>query len=414
MFPASLRARRPALGSLALVLALLGTAAAEGATAVSVDPWWTWGTAEAGGGRAQLVLAVAEAGARVYLGGEFTRMVDPDSGARQARNRLAAIDVASGALTSWNPGADGTVRAMALSPDGTRLYVGGSFNRIDGQTAGRVALLNLATGRVDTRFHADVGGRVRGLALSGGRLYVGGEFDSVEGVPRPKVAALDATTGDLLDWAPPKLGRGRYTGQTGKATPDAAPGNVYDVAVSRDGTTVYAGGNFLDFAGQGGLVAFSAVSGQPLSRQWKVDRPVHDLDIWPADGRTLFAATGGPGGSLYAFRPDSSKPLWTARFDGDAEGVAASRTTVYVVGHYDFVVNRSSDCYRYCPKGSPRRHLAAFGAGTGVLDPWNPTADTSTGPYEVAVGANDLYVAGEFSLINGFYQPGFADFGGRP
>jgi hypothetical protein len=203
---------------------------------------------------------------------------------------------------------------------------------------------------------------------------------------------------------------GRYTGQTGVPTADARSGDVYSLAVPADGSRVYVAGNFIDFAGQGGLLALDAGTARPLSQQWTVGRPVFDLTMSP-DGRTLFAATGGPGGRLYAFHPDKpSDPLWRVSVDGDAVGVAASARTVFLAGHYDFVVGKKSSCYQRCPKGPNRRHLAAFDATTGALDPWNPVADTSTGPFVAAVGAHHLYVGGEFNRIHGKTRPGFAQF----
>lgn len=254
------------LTCVALATAVLGSTAAGAAPAVSIDPATTWGTAGGSEGKAQLVLAIAEVGGRVYLGGEFDKLVPPGGGGSQTRHHLAAIDVGSGDLTPWDPGADGTVRAMVVS--GNRLYVGGDFRRVGGQSARNLAAINLATGEVDSGFHPTVGGRVRSLALDGDRLYLGGDFGSVGGVKRPKVAAVDAGTGAVLNWTPPALGRGRYTGQTGKRTHGASSGNVYSVAVSGGG--VYVAGNFTDFAGQGGLLALDAGTGRPLSQQWEV------------------------------------------------------------------------------------------------------------------------------------------------
>jgi len=153
-----------------------------------------------------------------------------------------------------------------------------------------------------------------------------------------------------------------------------------------------------------------APSGPPTCTA-RIGRPVFDLTMWPGDGRTLFAAAGGPGGRIYAFRPDQpSKPLWSAGVDGDAVGVAASTTTIYLMGHYDFIIPKSSSCFQHCPNGTERRHLVAFDAATGVVDPWNPKANTSTGPFTAAVGAGRLFVGGEFTTINGKTQPGFAQF----
>jgi hypothetical protein len=200
-------------------------------------------------------------------------------------------------------------------------------------------------------------------------------------------------------------------GQTGVPTPDAQSGYTYAVAVPADGSRVYVGGNFIDMGGQGGMVVLDAVTGAPLPQQWTVERPVNDLEVWPGDGTTVFAATGGPGGRIYAFRPSvPTRPLWKAAVDGDAMGVAASNTTVFLAGHYDFIIPKKSTCYQYCPEGTERRHLAAFEADTGMLDPWNPKADTSTGPYTAAVDGDHVFVGGEFNRINGGAQPGYAQF----
>ena len=92
-------------------------------------------------------------------------------------------------------------------------------------------------------------------------------------------------------------------------------------------------------------------------------------------------------------------------------GVAASNTTVFLVGHYDFIVPKKSTLLPVLPRrhGAPpperlRRRPPA------CSDPWNPKADTPTGPYSVAVGGDHVFVGGEFNRINGTAQPGFAQF----
>ena len=101
-------------------------------------------------------------GGTVYVGGMFTEMVPPsgDSAAGVTRNRLAAFDVAGRSLLPWNPDANGIVRAMAASADGTKLYVGGDFNRIGGVSAPKIAILDLATGKVVKTFKSNVKGRM--------------------------------------------------------------------------------------------------------------------------------------------------------------------------------------------------------------------------------------------------------------
>ena len=299
-------------GALALTLIaspLRPDARADSGTSVEASS--TWGTALAADGRAQPVLALAVTGRTVFLGGEFTALVAPGAGAEAAetrtRNHLAALDVESHALLPWDPDADGPVRAMALSADKTKLYVGGDFGHIGGTPAPFLSLVDLSTGQVDPSFRPRLLGRVRALAVAGDRLYVGGHFTSVGGPagvePRSKLAALDALTGELLPWAPPVLGPGRYVGHTGIPTPTESSGDVLSIAVPTDGSRVLVGGTFIDFAGRGGLLVLDAVTAQPLPERWDPQRPVFSLAVSPADGQTVFASAGGPGGRVYAFSP---------------------------------------------------------------------------------------------------------------
>jgi hypothetical protein len=125
------------------------TAGAAGPDSFSSDPNATWGTspsespADSGSDRAGKVLAVAEAGDRVFLAGEFTGLMPPGASTNKARQDtapvvprryLAALDVKTGALLDWDAGVDGPVMALAVSPDGQRLYIGGTFRRV-GSTA---------------------------------------------------------------------------------------------------------------------------------------------------------------------------------------------------------------------------------------------------------------------------------------
>lgn len=396
---------------------------ARAAVGVSTTPDATWGTEVTEENKAARVLTVAASGGRVYLGGDFTHVSPPgskDPAALVSRNHLAAFGDGGTTLADWDPRADGEVRALLASADGRRIYAGGMFKHIGGHRATRLAAIDAATGAPDPAFSPPaLDGVVRALGLSpdGQVLYVGGDFAALTAADgteeaRPHLAALDAVTGALLPWLPPEDAGGRYYGQTG--TKDKLrPGGVYAIAPSGDGTTVHVGGTFLDFGGKSGLVSLDATSGKPTPWQAKVDRPIFGLTLGH-DGRTFYAAAGGAGGRLYAFRPHGPEDgIWEVKTDGDNMAVVETRTTVYLIGHYDYIVDPKSDCYRYCPEGVFRRHLAAFDR-EGKLEDWNPHANTSTGPYTAAADATHLYVAGEFTKINGVRHIGFATFSGTP
>src|SRR3954468_3758295 len=76
----------------------------------------------------------------VYVGGAFS------TANNVARTRLAAFNPTNGALLSWAPTADAQVMAMTLTPDGSKIVVGGQFAKLDGSDAYGMGALDLATG----------------------------------------------------------------------------------------------------------------------------------------------------------------------------------------------------------------------------------------------------------------------------
>ena len=79
------------------------------------------------------------------------------------------------------------VYAMAGSPDGTSLYIGGTFATVNGLAKKSLVKVNLATGAIDTTFKWTFG-QVRDLQYANGKLYVAGSFAR-------GLVAVDPTTG---------------------------------------------------------------------------------------------------------------------------------------------------------------------------------------------------------------------------
>ena len=79
----------------------------------------------------------------------------------------------------------------------TALHVGGSFTLFSGHSIARLAAVNQSTGAVDTSFAAAPSGTVWALALSeeGSKLYAGGPFTTIGEASRPGAAELSATSG---------------------------------------------------------------------------------------------------------------------------------------------------------------------------------------------------------------------------
>ena len=90
--------------------------------------------------------ALATAGGVLYAGGEFTS-VTPPGGSSVARTYLAAFTTTTGQPTSFDPTLNGKVNALAVSPDGSTLYVAGSFTKVNGSTRNHFAAFTVSRAR---------------------------------------------------------------------------------------------------------------------------------------------------------------------------------------------------------------------------------------------------------------------------
>jgi gliding motility-associated-like protein len=170
------------------------------------------------------ITTLEKVGNVLYFGGSFTN-VDGN-----ARGNIAAYDLTSGTLTTWNPNATGSVEVIVAS--GATIYAGGRFTSIGGQARIRIAALDASTG-LATSWNANIasgGGFVQAIALDASAVYFGGSFSNVGGgtPSRTNFAAVNTTTGALLPFNP---------------RPNSF---VYNLLL--DGTTLYMAGNFSQVA----------------------------------------------------------------------------------------------------------------------------------------------------------------------
>lgn len=141
---------------------------------------------------------------KLIVGGEFTNI----NGA-EGTSALAALDPTTGAVrTDWRATVgviNTTYRPMVQTLDvqGNFIYAGGNFNRmtsLDGsvKSMGRIGKVSVATGQVDQYFRPNVGSQVVDLDATADRVYVVGPFKTINGVTANSSGVLDNATGVLV------------------------------------------------------------------------------------------------------------------------------------------------------------------------------------------------------------------------
>lgn len=367
--------------AVALSVALPGPAGAV----VSTTPDWGGTSQCQTNGR---VNAVAYLGGTVYLGGSFTQVNNT------TRNRLAACDAATGNLLSWNPNANGVVRALKVSPAGTRVYVGGDFSAVGGAARSRVAALNPTSGAA-FGWNPYVNNSVKSITTSnsGATVYVGGDFTSAEGAGRRHLAAFNATSGNLTSLKPTiSNGTGNFA-------------TVLAMDVSADGNTLYFAGDFALVNGSSRRNAAAVSSGVGTLRAWSpaaTAGTAADLTV-SASGNTVFVGGRATGGYVQAYGPSvGGTPVWNVGTNGDVEALAVSSSLLYVGGHFTSV------------GGGARGHLAALRTSGGSVHPWNPGANGVFGAFGAAITSSRVAFGGEFTVAGGQNHQGIVQFSGTP
>ena len=154
------------------------------------------------------VSALVLSGSTLYAGGSFNTLGGGGSGVT-SRSRIGAVDTSSGAATSFNPGANITVNALVLS--GSTLYAGGSFNTLGGGGTGvtsrsLIGAVDISTGAA-TSFNPGANAAVNELVLSGSTLYAGGAFTTLGGggtgvTSRSRIGAVNTSSGAATSFNP--------------------------------------------------------------------------------------------------------------------------------------------------------------------------------------------------------------------
>ncbi|HRI46849.1 MAG TPA: T9SS type A sorting domain-containing protein, partial [Ignavibacteriaceae bacterium] len=321
-------------------------------------------------------VAVSDADGNWYIGGDFTKVGD------LTRNCLARIN-SDGSVHGWNPNANSTVAAIAIS--GSDIYVGGTFTTVGGQSRNRLAKLNNTDGTADANWNPNASATVRAIAISVSDIYVGGEFVTVGGQSRNYLAKLNNTDGTAdTNWNP------------------NASATVRVIAIS--GSDIYVGGSFTSMntspnsVTRNRLAKLNNTDGT-ADAIWNpnANLSVHAIVISGSDIYVggNFTGANSINGNLTRNRlaklnsTDGTADVnWNPNASGTVEAIAISGSDIYVGGSFSTV------------GGQNRNRIAKLNNTDGSPEAnWNPNASLSVNA--IAINGSDIYIGGSFSAVGG-------------
>jgi len=146
-----------------------------------------------------LFSVAVQADGKILAGGLFFSGFGTPTIGGQSRNRIARLDAATGIADVFDPNSNNPVTSIAVQADG-KILVGGQFHSglgtptIGGQTRNRIARLEVATGAADL-WNPDASSGVDAIAvLADGKILAGGTFTTIGGQTRAKFARLNNDT----------------------------------------------------------------------------------------------------------------------------------------------------------------------------------------------------------------------------
>jgi PKD repeat protein len=376
-------------------------------------------------------------GNTVYAGGSFANARKAGAAAGTnliPRSNLLSYNLTTGVLnSSFAPSLNAQVLALALTPDGSKLFVGGDFTTADGVAHSRIAAYNTSTGVLISTFTASANASVRSIIATNSVVYIGGDFTSINGITRNHLAAFNISANyALTTWKP----SADYSVRSMVLTPDLSQVDIAGSFQYMNGIAAY--GMAAVKASDGTMVPWAAVD---LIRDAGSKAGITSLTT---DGNAVYGTAYGFGTvtdgnfeGTFSADPYTGAVNWMESCHGDTYGAYSDGSTVYTVSHAHFCGNIGA-----FPQSNPwsvnMRHSLAFttqATGTNLHDPyagstyfdwggqpapslinWFPdfTIGTYTGQGQAAwtVTGNGNYVVegGEFPAVNYVGQQGLVRF----
>jgi hypothetical protein len=285
---------------------------------------------------------------KLWIGGLFS------SADGQKRYNIASINAETGALRGFSAKMNRIV--WALADDGSKIYAGGKFDKVNGQTRNRLAAFSLS-GNLHQNWTPSANDKVQDMAVTPNRagLFITGVFSSVSDPngnsrARNRIARLSTATGKIHSWV----------------------------------------------AGAGGPAISNKVIGMGVNT-------VGDRVYW---------AVGGPDW-VGAFNINTGAQLWKTETEGTVDDAVEMGDRVIMGGHFLRVAPQPGEapCAAHPAECVRHTRIAAL-RKNGVLDQsWDPKLHGQfngviewEGARRFLVDGDRLWIAGEFFKITGVWQ----------
>ena len=329
------------------------------------------------------VSCLAVQGRTLYVGGTFN-LVDG-----QPRNHLAAFNLNTRRLLAWHPDPNGAV--LAIKPHRDRVFFAGLFTGVSGQARANAAAWDVA-GDSLSRWAPQLDADVLCMEVTDSVVVLGGHFHSVSGVPRVLLSAVSTSDGALLPWNP----------KVDRLTPIFRDGGArVSVMYLRD-SLLYFGGSFdhVNDVERKSLACVDLRTGQvtgwDAQAKWFFDFNLPQFFSFCANGNLLyvgghFAEIGGRVRGGYTAALDLRTGVattWDPRPDQRVWAIAADGSHVMLGGEFALAWSWAE-----------RRGIASFNLKTGEITSWNPSVNELV--HRMYVHGRTLYVTGDFSQIDG-------------
>ncbi len=299
---------------------------------------------------------------RIYMCGGFTTVQS------LPRALLCAVDTLTGTPLAWSVTAN-TSQIEVVKRHGDVLYVSGTFDTIAGQPRQCVAAFDIPTGNLSTWQLPGIGGYPECFAFQNQDIYIGGEYLSTNAQARVGAFAISRSTGTVTPWDPNVYG---------------SSGEIKSIVPC--GNTIYIGGSFTNAGGgvHWNVAAVDSATGLETPFTCTTGGVVNALAV---DGNILYI--GGTFISVSSVPREGFAALdrFTGQLlpldmdlNGDVKQIIVNDTLIYICGTFTAVGS------------TPRNGIAVFGT-SGYLHPMFDNYSTPGGVQTMALEGTNLYFA---------------------